>query len=321
MISSDEYFPFQKWSTKDKVTANSVAQAFLSLVSMVRDDFQFSKKLIRKTSSFLSSVTSLVLPSIDVDDLMKAIGQGSTNPTAVILSIPLLRDLSVIADKDVLSGILFILRDGIQISSTDPLYSLTALDHTDLQSLRDVSLLSKVEHEGTNQSIFWFLLHSINRWETTGAETAGRGGILLLTLEREGEIVKVEAADCFERSLRDLDWGAAVWFGWGTPKHGACIPQHRAADLLDASIASVHIPALTPITYTHFSFIRMIQPRKLVGERTRKKSESLAFNSSSDSPSSASTRVGVGSIDLPDGLTGSISAEPSPRLPTRLPVS
>ncbi|KAK2949241.1 hypothetical protein BLNAU_15844 [Blattamonas nauphoetae] len=46
----------------------------------------------------------------------------------------------------------------------------------------------------------------------------------------ESEIVKMEAADCFEKSLRDLDWGAAVWFGWGTPKH--------AADLLDASIAS-----------------------------------------------------------------------------------
>ncbi|KAK2961790.1 hypothetical protein BLNAU_3227 [Blattamonas nauphoetae] len=96
---------------------------------------------------------------------------------------------------------------------------------------------------------------------------------------------------------------------------------HRRTHLFLVQQNSKHIAAITPVTSTHFSFIPMNQARKLFRERKKKKTESLAFHSSSDSPSSASTRVGVGSIDLPDGLTGCISAEPSSHLPTHLPVS
>ncbi|KAK2943390.1 hypothetical protein BLNAU_21700 [Blattamonas nauphoetae] len=295
MIYSEDpkYSPFLNWRHKDPISVASIAQVFVSLVSMGRDDFQFDKKLVQKKSSFLCSVTTRVFPSIDVDDFLKAVGQSSTNPAAVdslsltreclrrssscqqallssklyprILSIPLLRDLSVIAEKDVLSGILFILRDGIQITSTDPLYSLTTLDYPHLQSLRDVvlnevlipiepslvqisrnphllswtieyntvlrfllmifdvcvfhqpslhflcsshipmafqSLLSKLEHVDTHQSVFWLLSRSISRWKESGTNFWRRWRRLFQTLEWEGFRNQLESTLLHEESRR-----------------------------------------------------------------------------------------------------------------------
>ncbi|KAK2955442.1 hypothetical protein BLNAU_9670 [Blattamonas nauphoetae] len=122
------------------------------------------------------------------------------------------------------------------------------------------SLLSKVESETTNQFVIWLVHNYIGTWKGNRAETWRRGRILLQTLEQEGfgnhleqaqlpdqssmngyylrygesDSVKIEAADCFETTLRDLDWRLALWPNWTLD---ACLST--AANILDASIASV----------------------------------------------------------------------------------
>ncbi|KAK2954882.1 hypothetical protein BLNAU_10212 [Blattamonas nauphoetae] len=114
----------------------------------------------------------------------------------------------------------------VEQDSTDP--AAVFVDSvTVLLSSPHPSIFKAIEDEETHCVIIGNMFNNINPGNDAEAEFWLRGRILLQTLEQEGEIVKMEAADCFEKSLRDLDWGAAVWFGWGTPKHGACIPQHR----------------------------------------------------------------------------------------------
>ncbi|KAK2954847.1 putative leucine-rich repeat domain-containing protein [Blattamonas nauphoetae] len=140
MTSSDEYSPFLKWSPTERRTADSVAPPFASLVSMVRDGFQFDVTLLRKTSTLFSSIRQLFKKSDVIDDVMKANGQGSPNPAAVILSTPHLRDLSVIGDQDILKVILAIFRSSVWISSPDTLHSLSATLRADPDSIRDLVL-------------------------------------------------------------------------------------------------------------------------------------------------------------------------------------
>ncbi|KAK2954824.1 hypothetical protein BLNAU_10154 [Blattamonas nauphoetae] len=88
-----------------------------------RVDFQFDVKLLEKAPKFLSSIKQSFLETF-ADELLKAIGQGSSDPAAVnfspsnrqtlvtykllprILSTHHLRDLSVIEEKDCLNDII-----------------------------------------------------------------------------------------------------------------------------------------------------------------------------------------------------------------------
>ncbi|KAK2944701.1 hypothetical protein BLNAU_20394 [Blattamonas nauphoetae] len=48
MLEQEEYSPFLKWNPSDSLTVDSIASIFVSLVSMVRDDFQFDEELVSK---------------------------------------------------------------------------------------------------------------------------------------------------------------------------------------------------------------------------------------------------------------------------------
>ncbi|KAK2954835.1 hypothetical protein BLNAU_10165 [Blattamonas nauphoetae] len=157
-MTDPEYSPFLKWTPTAPITIDSVAQVFNSLVSMVRDDSTFDQELLSKVSSFLRTINQNISHRLFVDDVLKKIGQKSPNPTAElssfpkqltlifskliprVLSIPYLRDLSVIDDRNILRDILLILSTCIQISSPDTLRSLSTTLHADPDSIRDVVL-------------------------------------------------------------------------------------------------------------------------------------------------------------------------------------
>ncbi|KAK2944551.1 hypothetical protein BLNAU_20505 [Blattamonas nauphoetae] len=80
------YSPFMNWNPKDEVTADSVSPAFISLISMVRDDFKFSEELLQKALTFLSSIIKNINRSYTLaNDLLKAIGPDSPNPAAIFV--------------------------------------------------------------------------------------------------------------------------------------------------------------------------------------------------------------------------------------------
>ncbi|KAK2946023.1 hypothetical protein BLNAU_19034 [Blattamonas nauphoetae] len=87
MVSSDapKYSPFLKWSRNDPVTVDSVAHAFSSLISMVRDGYTFDEALVRQISTFLRSISWNMPLLFTSYDLMMALGQGSTDPIRVFL--------------------------------------------------------------------------------------------------------------------------------------------------------------------------------------------------------------------------------------------
>ncbi|KAK2945129.1 hypothetical protein BLNAU_19919 [Blattamonas nauphoetae] len=66
LTSSEEYSPFLNWNPTEKLSLDSVAHAFLSLVSMVRDAYPFDEKLAMKVNLLFQS-----------SFLIKAIGRGS----------------------------------------------------------------------------------------------------------------------------------------------------------------------------------------------------------------------------------------------------
>ncbi|KAK2951006.1 hypothetical protein BLNAU_14084 [Blattamonas nauphoetae] len=181
-----EYSPFLNWTSDDFFSVASIAQPFLSLISMVRDDVQVDDELARKTSKFLDLINQNLGYSFMIDDFMKAIGQGSSNPAAVfvdsvivllssshpsiigdvltliyeslrwslstnlaiisnkliprIFSTPHLRDLSVVADKDILKNIINITHTAVQLLTPITLRSLQASTDTAPLLIRDVVL-------------------------------------------------------------------------------------------------------------------------------------------------------------------------------------
>ncbi|KAK2943180.1 hypothetical protein BLNAU_21908 [Blattamonas nauphoetae] len=141
MSSEDpEYSPFLKWNPDDPFSVDSVAQPFVSLTSMVRNGYEFDQELVSKASAFLSSLKRHVNPLTESDVFLKAIGQDSPDPAAVILSTPHLRDLSLIDDQGVMNDIRFIFNRGVWISSTDGMRYLSPNSDTDSYSLRNLVL-------------------------------------------------------------------------------------------------------------------------------------------------------------------------------------
>ncbi|KAK2961774.1 hypothetical protein BLNAU_3211 [Blattamonas nauphoetae] len=140
MITSKEYSPFLQWNPPDRKTVGSVAPPFVSLVSMVRDGFEFGEDLLQKSSKFLSSLISLFETNDSFDDFLKAVGQDSPNPAAVILSTPHLRDLSVVEDKVIMNDILSIFKFGVWLVDASTVQFLSITSDTDPQSIRGVVL-------------------------------------------------------------------------------------------------------------------------------------------------------------------------------------
>ncbi|KAK2949231.1 hypothetical protein BLNAU_15834 [Blattamonas nauphoetae] len=85
MILPEKYSPFLDSSRTDPGTVDSFTKAFNSLVSMVGDDFKFDDELLQKVSDFLSSITSLTNLTVNIDVLLKTIGQRTTNPAAMFV--------------------------------------------------------------------------------------------------------------------------------------------------------------------------------------------------------------------------------------------
>ncbi|KAK2943174.1 hypothetical protein BLNAU_21902 [Blattamonas nauphoetae] len=107
---------------------------------MVRDDYQFDEELLQKSSTFFSSMTSLFKTNDLFDGFLRAIGQASPNPAAVILSSPRLRDLSVIDDKVIMNDIIDVFRSSVRISSSDGVQALSIASDTDPESIRHLVL-------------------------------------------------------------------------------------------------------------------------------------------------------------------------------------
>ncbi|KAK2950169.1 hypothetical protein BLNAU_14855 [Blattamonas nauphoetae] len=82
MISSDEYSPFMSWNPDDPITVDFTSSVINSLVSMIRDNYQFDEELLRRASTFLGSFNIQLTQKPFADDLMKAIGRGSPHPAA-----------------------------------------------------------------------------------------------------------------------------------------------------------------------------------------------------------------------------------------------
>ncbi|KAK2961990.1 hypothetical protein BLNAU_3046 [Blattamonas nauphoetae] len=83
MISLDEDSPFLKWNPDESLTAASIAQIFMSLVSMVRDGYKLDEELVSKASKFLSSDMRTL--AFTFDDFLKSLGRDSTDPAAALL--------------------------------------------------------------------------------------------------------------------------------------------------------------------------------------------------------------------------------------------
>ncbi|KAK2961818.1 hypothetical protein BLNAU_3255 [Blattamonas nauphoetae] len=158
MISSEDYSPFLTWKANNPITVDSIAQAFVSLVSMIRDDSDFDEELVSQASQFVSSLSRHLFKSDGFEEMLNIVGQGSPNPAAVLypystrltlvsskliprmLSTPHLHDLSVVADKRVLKAILLILNSGVWLTSSHNLRALSTTLHPDPESVRDVVL-------------------------------------------------------------------------------------------------------------------------------------------------------------------------------------
>ncbi|KAK2949209.1 hypothetical protein BLNAU_15812 [Blattamonas nauphoetae] len=169
MFSSKEYSSFLKWNPDHAHSADSVAQPFVSLVSMVRDGYEFDEELVRKVSKFLSSVTSLFETNDSFDNFLNAIGQASPDRTEMS-------------------------------ASHQPTLDFVCSSHIPIVFL---SLLSTIEDEETHQLIIWLISDNIRKWNRYGAETMHRGRILLQTLEKEGFHEGIEQALLHDKSSED----------------------------------------------------------------------------------------------------------------------
>ncbi|KAK2947689.1 hypothetical protein BLNAU_17359 [Blattamonas nauphoetae] len=77
-----EYTPFLNWNPNDPITVDSIAPAFNSLASMIRDGYHFDKAIEQKVPKFFSSLTHHLNRSFTANDLLNVVGQGSENPAA-----------------------------------------------------------------------------------------------------------------------------------------------------------------------------------------------------------------------------------------------
>ncbi|KAK2954879.1 hypothetical protein BLNAU_10209 [Blattamonas nauphoetae] len=300
----------------------------------MENDYQFDKRLAEYASEFISSVTWNIGHLLHFEDLLKAIGQGSPDPTAVfvdsmtvlessshpsiiretlaflhrcldwcspsnrltlvssklfsrLLSTPHLRNLSVIEDKVILPNILALFNSGVYLSSPDFLQALSTTSDTDPQIFRDLvlnevlipiepslvqisrnphllswkeeykntlqllteifevsalhqptldsicssripmvfqSLLSKVEDEDTHQLAVWTISYNISKWQTEESETAGRGRILLQTLEQEGfrdyleQTLFHDTSSLYGKDVRDKSFSIVNTLGMNSPE-------------------------------------------------------------------------------------------------------
>ncbi|KAK2945140.1 hypothetical protein BLNAU_19930 [Blattamonas nauphoetae] len=172
MMTSKEYSPFLKWNRDDPFSVDSVAQPFVSLASMIGNGYEFDEDLLQKSSTFLSSMTSLLQKNNSFDDLLTAVGRDSPDTAAVAYHQPTLD---------------FVCSSRIPMAFQ--------------------SLLSKEEHEDTHQFIIWKMNDIINRLKEGGAEFWRRGRILLRTLEQEGFYERLEQTLLHDKSS---EYGNAV---------------------------------------------------------------------------------------------------------------
>ncbi|KAK2945141.1 hypothetical protein BLNAU_19931 [Blattamonas nauphoetae] len=161
MTSSEEYSPFLNWNPQKRITAASVAQVFISLASMVRDDYKFDLELLRQCTTFLSSIKQRIKRATDINDFLKALGQDSPNPASVFVdSITML------------------------LSSPHP------------------SIVKTMEKTYPLWIIISNMSINILKWKEDGAETAGKGRILLQALEQEGFQEEIEKTLLHDMSSR-----------------------------------------------------------------------------------------------------------------------
>ncbi|KAK2942368.1 hypothetical protein BLNAU_22711 [Blattamonas nauphoetae] len=220
MISSDEYSPFLNWNPKDPVSIDSVAQAFVSLVSMVRDDYQFGEELVIRAST---DVVTFVRQILDSCSLSNRLALVSSKLFPRMLSTPHLRDLSVLLDKGILNDILVIKHFGICLASTNDIQSHSTTSSIDPQIFQVSafhqptrlfvcsshipmliqSLLSEVERVHTHQFIIWSISDNIGTWKTGRTKAVSRGKKLLQTLEREGFRDELDRTLLHENSSRN----------------------------------------------------------------------------------------------------------------------
>ncbi|KAK2949250.1 hypothetical protein BLNAU_15853 [Blattamonas nauphoetae] len=90
MISSDKYSPFLTWNVNDPLTVDSVSAVFVSLVSMVRDDYNFDEELLKQASTFFSSIIRRATPGSFFESFLKTMREDPTD------SIPTLLDSTII---------------------------------------------------------------------------------------------------------------------------------------------------------------------------------------------------------------------------------
>ncbi|KAK2942582.1 hypothetical protein BLNAU_22499 [Blattamonas nauphoetae] len=217
MISSEdpEYSPFLKWNPTDPITVDSAGRVFISLGSMVRDGFQFDEKLLQKASTFLSSSTWNLYPR-SADDLLKAIGQDSPDPVAVIF------DRSTFHQPTL----------DFVCSSRIP--------------MAFQSLLSKVEDEGVNQFVIWLQFDNISIWKEDGTDTVSRWMLLLQTLEQEGDgnTLDDELVSKASMILSSLKRTFNYWRNIDAflKSVGQGSPNHAAFGMLSASQVVVSLP-------------------------------------------------------------------------------
>ncbi|KAK2957310.1 hypothetical protein BLNAU_7688 [Blattamonas nauphoetae] len=81
-----EYSPFLEWNRNDPFTVDSVAHTFKSLVTMVKDNFQFDEEHVQKVSMFLSSMNRNLFRENFVDSFLNTIEQDTTNSTTVFVN-------------------------------------------------------------------------------------------------------------------------------------------------------------------------------------------------------------------------------------------
>ncbi|KAK2959926.1 hypothetical protein BLNAU_5123 [Blattamonas nauphoetae] len=161
-----------------------------------------------------------------------------------ILSAPRLQHLSVVEDNNLLQDFISITEVCVWLASSDILQSLLTYCNFCPQSVRNTSLLSKVEHDMAVQSVLWLIFDNFaQKWKNGGPRTVRRGRILLRTLETEG------FGDALEQTL----------LCHNSPRIGATMTldikrtlSHKSLISLDVQMTSHADPSMLP---THSALI------------------------------------------------------------------
>ncbi|KAK2954895.1 hypothetical protein BLNAU_10225 [Blattamonas nauphoetae] len=90
-----KYSPFLTWNENDPLTVDSVSAVFVSLVAMVRDDYNFDEEQLKQASTFFSSITRRATPGTFFESFLKTIGEDPADSippfldsTIILLSSP-----------------------------------------------------------------------------------------------------------------------------------------------------------------------------------------------------------------------------------------